>query len=371
MKELQSDKKVFFGSIRWRRIGGMFCILIMMLAIVLCVWGSEQALSGSDAPQNSASPTALAVNGTPVALDIGPSARQLAVKETFSSMFHEGGQVSLLPEVSQTALNKKLTTEYVVLYDVTHSQVLYTKNAEERCYPASTTKLLTACVAAKFCAPDTEFTVGEELSLVAYDSSLALLKKGQKLTFEMLLDALLLPSGNDAAYVMAAGVGRMYAGDDSLSAEDAVSVFIGLMNQTAKRIGALDSHFVTPDGYHDDDHYTTAMDMMRIALYASSFEAVRASYGKCEASHTLLTGESYYWENSNPLIDGSSSCYYTYANGMKTGFTDQAGSCLVASAKKDGVEMIAVTMNGLSIDARNQDLTTMFDMAFQSCSKGT
>lgn len=359
---MEKSLKELFKRVRWRRIGGTFCIAIMLLALLLCVWGTDQA--GSEAGG-----TVLNVNGSPIEPDTGPSDRQLAAQEAFSASFLAGTEEDQMPEVSSSALNKKLSTEYVVLYDVTHSQILYTKNADQRCYPASTTKLLTASVAAKFCAPDTEFVVGDELSLVAYDSSLALLQKGQRLTFEMLLDALLLPSGNDAAYVMAAGVGRLYAGDDSLPAEEAVAVFVGLMNQTAQRIGATDSHFVTPDGYHDDDHYTTAMDMMRIALYASTFDVVRESYGKSEASHTLLTGEEYYWENSNPLINDWSSCFYTYATGMKTGFTDQAGSCLVASAEKDGIEMIAVTMNALSIDARNNDLRTMFDAAFASCEK--
>ena len=138
----------------------------------------------------------------------------------------------------------------------------------------------------KILRTDTEFVVETNYLLLPMTPVWLLLQKGQRLTFEMLLDALLLPSGNDAAYVMAAGVGRLYAGDDSLPAEEAVAVFVGLMNQTAQRIGATDSHFVTPDGYHDDDHYTTAMDMMRIALYASTFDVVRESYGKSEASHT-------------------------------------------------------------------------------------
>lgn len=349
----------------WRRIGGICCVFLIMAAIVLWIWGTDRAPADGDRQIAAADGTG-EPDGSAVP-QVGSSARQLAMKDAFASEFHTNTPVQMIPEVSKKALDKKLTTEYVVLYDCTHAQILYSKNASERCYPASTTKLLTACVAAKFCAPDTAFTVGEELSLVAYDSSLALLKKGQRLTFEMLLDALLLPSGNDAAYVMAAGVGRIYAGDESLSAEDAVAVFVELMNQTAKRIGAEDSHFVTPDGYHDDDHYTTAMDMMRIALYASSFDAIRASYGKSEVSYTLLSGEDYYWENSNPLIDSTSACFYSYANGMKTGFTDQAGSCLVASAKKDDVELIAVAMNGRSIDARNQDLTAMFEMAFEAC----
>ena len=139
------------------------------------------------------------------------------------------------------------------------------------------------------------------------------------------------------------------------------------MNNTAQRLGAYSSHFSCPDGYHDDENYTTAADMMKIASYASSFECIRNAYGKHEAEHTFLSGEEYSWENSNPLIDPDSTYYYPYATGLKTGFTDQAGSCLVASAEKEGVEIIAVALDGLSVDQRNHDLIAMFEAEFQCC----
>ena len=112
--------KELFKRVHWRRIGGTFCIAIMLLALLLCVWGTDQA--GSEAGG-----TALNVNGSPIEPDTGPSDRQLAAQEAFSASFLAGTEEDQMPEVSSSALNKKLSTEYVVLYDVTHSQILYTK----------------------------------------------------------------------------------------------------------------------------------------------------------------------------------------------------------------------------------------------------
>ena len=346
----------------------LITLVILFGAILICVVASVQnGTSPASVPADQVDP---AENLPPEeesseteAPQYAPSERLLALAKTNRAAVLEtpaGGK-----KLKQVAADVAFSTNSLLLYDVTHSQILYEKNAHEKAYPASTTKLLTACVAAQYCDRDTVFTVGEELSFVAWDSSIAYLGRGEKLTFEQLIDALLLPSGNDAAYVMAAGVGRIYADDPSLSPEDAVEIFVGLMNQTAQKIGATESHFTCPDGYHDDDHYTSAFDMMKIAVYASSFETVRNSYAKYEAEHDVITGESYYWENSNPLINPSSPYYYPYATGMKTGFTDEAGSCLVASAERDGVKLVAVALGGISIYERNQNLIDLFDAAWQ------
>ena len=255
-------------------------------------------------------------------------------------------------------------TPYLVLYDATNKRVLFDLNGDEVCYPASTTKILTACVAAQYCDEDTIFTVGDELNLVAWDSSRAYLLEGQQISFPILLDALMLPSGNDAAYVMAAGVGRIYAGDENLPYQEAVDIFLKLMNQTAKKIGALDSHFTCPDGYHCDDHYVTAMDMAKIAVYASEFECVRNAYSKFEEEYTLDNGDYFYWENTNPLINPYSASYYEYATGLKTGYTDEAGCCLVATAEKDGTKLVAVALRSPSNGQRNIELTELFERGF-------
>lgn len=340
---------------------GVTGIVLLFAAVVFCAWLSDSVVKNE--PEDTA---AVPVMTQEEPVPYAPSAEQLALREQFDSTFLDSECDGIYDALLVETINSALTTPHLVLYDATHSKILFAQGENEKCYPASTTKLMTACVAAQLCTMDTEFTVGDELSLVAWDSSVAGLERGERLNFEMLLDALLLPSGNDAAYVMAAGVGRLYAQDDTLSTQEAVSVFCDLMNHTARLLGASGSHFSCPDGYHDLENYVTAADMMKIAAYASSFACIRTACSKHEATHTFLSGETFTWENSNPMIDPESEYYYPYATGMKTGFTDEAGSCLVASAEKDGVRIIAVALDGLSIETRNADLTAMFEAAFQA-----
>lgn len=268
------------------------------------------------------------------------------------------------PTYPTIAVSAPLTTPRVVLYDVTHDTVLYSRDADERCYPASLTKLLTAAVMTELCGPEEEFTVGTELSLVQKGSSLAHLQSGYRLTRDMLLDALLLPSGNDAAYVIAAHLGRKTAGDDTLNDMDAVRVFINRMNDELVKLGASNSHFSNPDGFYSPDHYTTANDMLLIAQNAMKYENIRASIAKVSVSYTLPSGQSVSWTNSNAVINPSSSYYFEGATGMKTGFTNEAGYCVVVSATRNGAEMMAVVMGGVSSDQRWVDAVALLNEAF-------
>lgn len=269
------------------------------------------------------------------------------------------------PTIPADVLDNQITARCAILYDATHDTILYSRNANEKCYPASMTKLLTAAIAVKLCSSDAEFEVGNEISLIAYDSTTAGLKKGDRLTMEMILDALLLPSGNDAAYVIATYVGRQAANNDQLSAEEAVAVFAGLMNETAVQIGALSSHFMNPDGYHHPDHYTTAADMLRIAQYAMSFPEIKRSVSQPTARHVLLSGRDITWTNTNALLIPGTEYAYSYANGIKTGTTDEAGPCLAASANKFGVDVYAIVIDASTSPDRFLDAKVLLEAAFK------
>jgi len=246
----------------------------------------------------------------------------------------------------------------------TDGKVIFNKNSKTHCYPASLTKLLTVSTAIKYISKDYMFTVGDELDLVCEGSSVAFLAKGDTLDFLTLVDALLLPSGNDAAYVMAVGTGRKYAGDESLSTQDALSVFITLMNQTATELGCTDSNFVTPDGYHDINHYTTASDMLKIAIHAYKLEMVRNSVCLSKARHVYSNNtKDITWLNTNLLLNADKSFFYEYAVGMKTGKTDEAGYCLVAVANKDGKEVVTVLMGATTEVDRYTDAINVFNSA--------
>lgn len=265
---------------------------------------------------------------------------------------------------SSYPIEGEINSSYAIVYDVQSDEVLFAKNAEEKCYPASTTKILTAALVLEYADANMQFTAGDELDLVSPESSLANLNNGSMLDLEMMIDALMLPSGNDAAYCAAANIGRVIADNENLNADKAVKYFVAQMNERLKGIGAENSHFENPDGFHDDNHYTTAMDMLKISLYATQFEGVRNSAAKPSRNVTFLSGEQIYWENSNKLIHEYSDCYYMYANGLKTGMTDQAGYCVVATANRFGHDIVVVVLGGPASDKRWNDTLWLLDQAF-------
>ena len=231
-------------------------------------------------------------------------------------------------------VNVAVTSPVAILIDVNSKEILYMNcEPDKKLYPASTTKLLTAIVALHSCDKSMVIKPGDELKLVASDSTVAYVKTNHELTVEMLIEGMLLPSGGDAAYALAAGVGRKIAGDDSLSGKDAVDVFVGEMNRYGKEVlGLQNSHFTCPDGYHDDDHYSTIIDMMTIA-YAAMSEPVITKYAQLASDDVrYASGHKNTWTNTNKLVDPDSQYFYENATGLKTGTTEEAGCCLVSSA---------------------------------------
>ena len=153
----------------------------------------------------------------------------------------------------------------IFVYDVDSGKMLYCSTEKtDRLYPASITKLFTAWLALKHLEPDRVITVGEEVRMVGVGSSLAYISPGCRLTVEMLVEAMLLPSGNDAAYALAAAAGRVIAGEENLSAATAVQRFVAEMNQEAGRLGMDSTNFTNPDGYHTGAHYSCPGDLALI-----------------------------------------------------------------------------------------------------------
>lgn len=258
-----------------------------------------------------------------------------------------------------------LQSKYAIVYDVQADEVLFAKNPNEKCFPASTTKILTAAVILDNAPEDFQFTAGDELDFVNPESSLAFINKGNVLDLEMTIDALMLPSGNDASYMAAANIGRYIADDDSLSPEKAVQTFVDEMNKTARLLGAENTHFTAPDGFHDDDHYTTVLDMLKITLYAMDKPKLMASAAKTSTYTTFVTGEEVSWTNSNKLIqETSGDCYYMYAYGMKTGMTDQAGYCVVATARRFDHDIVCIVFGADASDIRWNETISLLDSAF-------
>ena len=255
---------------------------------------------------------------------------------------------------------------HAILFNATENRVIYGYGYDERCYPASLTKLMTAIVALETCDEDTVFTVGEEILLVQEGSSTAYLQQGQQMKRDVLLHAMLLDSGGDAAYVLAAGIGHLLYGDPSLPAPDAVEAFCAQMNRKAQELGAVSSHFANPDGFHHANHYTTPMDILTISRYAYSLPEIRDIVSRSSIRDVFETGEDVTWKNSNRLLRQGDTYYYAGATGMKTGYTSEAGDCLVATAERNGMTLFAVVMDAPTDEARWTDAIALLDAGFAS-----
>lgn len=262
-------------------------------------------------------------------------------------------------------INRNTASPYIILADITNDRVLYSKQADVKCYPASLTKLMTALVAMENTPADAVITVGDEIRMIDAGSSVAFLTIGSKLTLEQLLQALLLPSGNDAAYAIAAHVGRLIAADDTLDNRAAVDTFCRAMNDKAQTLGCTNTHFANPDGTHRDNHYTTAADMLKIAEAALGQEMVARIVSTGQVQVQLVSGQSVTWTNSNKLVRENNAFTYAGATGLKTGSTDEAGYCLAASATRDGQTSIAIVMGATEEYSRWEDASGLLDISFQ------
>lgn len=251
----------------------------------------------------------------------------------------------------------------VFVYDTATEKMLYSSTPEDQSlYPASITKLFTAWVALNHLQPDAVVTAGEELSLVQPGSSRAFISRGCSLTVEMLIEGMLVPSGNDAAYVLAAAAGRAIAGNEALSALRAVQTFVEEMNLEAERLGLENTHFVNPDGYHADDHYTCPADIARISALALE-QSIIAKYVHLQQDQvTFASGQWITWYNTNGLLDPSWSYYIPTTLGMKTGYTQQAGYCLLGAFPGEAGAVLVGIFGGATKNGRYAYAATLLDI---------
>jgi D-alanyl-D-alanine carboxypeptidase (penicillin-binding protein 5/6) len=250
---------------------------------------------------------------------------------------------------------------YAAVYDLKAGELLYaSNNLSDKIYPASTTKLLTALTALDYVDADEIFTVGDEVSLIGDGSSIAYIKKGHRLTAEMLIQAMMIPSGNDAAYALAAGVGRKISGEN-ISSTEAVSLFVEKMNDKAQKLGLYNTHFTSPDGYHDDEHYTTLSDMLGMSITACNNETI-IKYCKMKSAYAVYaSGESITWQNTNKLLDPDSPYYYEGVCGLKTGSTEEAGCCLITLFDDGEQRLLVLTFDSPDNEKRYSDVTLLLN----------
>ncbi len=235
---------------------------------------------------------------------------------------------SVLSEVSDVRSEPQIAARAAVVIEYESGRVLYEKNSQMQLPMASTTKIMTTLLTLESGDIDEWFTVDSEA--IKVEGSSMGLSEGKTVTKRILCYGMMLPSGNDAANAAAVAV----AGS--------IDAFVDLMNEKAENFGLTDTHFVTPSGLDDytDEHYSTALDMANLTRLALSDETFREICGTTSICLESKDGESFWLSNSNKLL---SSCEGVI--GVKTGFTDKAGRCLVSACERDGVTLICVTLS--------------------------
>jgi len=242
-----------------------------------------------------------------------------------------------------------LSGEGAILIDVDTMEIIYEKNAHSQFYPASTTKIMTAILAIELGNIQDIVTVDEE-SIKLTDGSHIALEPGEQLSLEQLLNALLIESANDAAFVIAKHISGSH------------DEFYKLMNEKAKSIGALNTNFLNPNGLPNESHLTTAYDLALIGRYAMENEIFRSivknyTYtipitNKKTEPRYLKSANKVLYSNEKIDVDGKLvPIKYEGVNGVKSGYTLVAQQCLVNSLEKDGHKLIAVVLksNGKNI----------------------
>lgn len=262
--------------------------------------------------------------------------------------------------ISSNQTSIEVLSKHAILMDQDSGQILYEHNARQRAYPASTTKLITAILTVENCNLTDEVVVNRNALLgIPRSYTIADLKPDEKISVNDLLHVLLIPSANDAANVLAYHI------------SGSIDKFAEKMNQKALEIGCTDTHFINPSGIHDDNHYSTAYDMALIGKYATKYEIIRQIATNTSYSLSPLpTGTARTFKTTNTLITPKNKYFYEYATGLKTGYTDKAKSCIVATAKKNDVNLLCVILGGDKTEdnksQRELDCTTLFNYGFNN-----
>ena len=236
-----------------------------------------------------------------------------------------------------------LSAQSAILIEAESGQIICQKNADDKLPMASTTKIMTALVALELSSPETVITVHADA--VGVEGSSVYLTEGEQLTLEQLLYAMMLESANDAAAAIAIGI------------SGSIESFADEMNRKAKELGLSQTHFTNPHGLDHEEHYTTAYELSVITRSALQNEL----FGQIVA--TRKTTIPHAADNCTRLLVNHNKLLRLYDGcvGVKTGFTKQSGRCLVSAAERNGVKLIAVTLN--SPDDWN-DHTKLFDFGF-------
>lgn len=243
-----------------------------------------------------------------------------------------------LDEILQTAnvqTMPQISSKIALVYDRASGKVLYEKNGYKQTKMASTTKIMTSIIVLENANLNDTVTVSKKAA--GTGGSRLGLKTNDKITVNDLLMGLMLESGNDAAVTLAEYVGGSIQG------------FANLMNKKAAELGLKNTNFVVPHGLDNEDHYTIALELAKITDYALKIEKFR-NIVETKAYNVTINGYSKAIENTNELLGNLYGVY-----GVKTGFTNGAGRCLVTACKRDNLDIITVVLGADTKKIRTTD----------------
>ena len=280
---------------------------------------------------------------------------------SFADNFESENPISVEQQTSENE-ELKLYSDAAILIENRTGKVLYEKNSNQKMYPASTTKILTAILTLENGNLNDIATVSKEAIAEMKDGyTSAYLVEGEQMSIENLLKVLLIHSANDAANVLAEYI------------SGSVPEFANLMNKKVAELGCHNTHFVNANGLHDDNHYTTAQDLATISRYCmqnSKFREIVSSTS-CNIPATNKSGERIF-KNTNDMVIPSSKYYYEGCVGMKTGYTSQAKNCLISAVSKNGMQLISVVLGANLTDdnqsARYIDSINLFNYGYSNYS---
>ncbi len=248
-----------------------------------------------------------------------------------------------------------------IAMDLETEDILYSKNEDLKIYPASTTKILTALIVIENLDLEKKVIITkDEVDMIPYNSSVMGIKTGEIFSVEQLLYGLLLPSGNDAAIVLA----KETAGN--------VENFVNLMNEKCSKLGLTNTHFCNPHGYHDENHYSTAKDMAKLfktCMQNDVFVKIISSLSY-KIEKTNLSDEKILVNSAKILNPSYSGIYNKYIKGGKTGYTIEANGTFIGYAQKENKKIIIGCFNGLQningYQGRFLDATKLTDYIFKN-----
>ncbi|GEM_PF-5062208 len=248
-----------------------------------------------------------------------------------------------------------------VTYDFSSGGYKLLKNSTTEYSTGAFNLLVTALVTIEKLGPEYSFAVGNELSILPNEVNLAGLQKGDSLSMTMMLDALLVAGGADAAYTMAVTTARAVAGDPAMDDRLAIASFVSMMNTYKKSLSMNSTNFVNPDGSYDLHQTTTAADICKCAIKAMSVTEIMNAVSKKAVTHTFNNGRQVTFKSNNKLLDSSYTAqYFNYANGMLYWQLSDTVNCLIATASIKGSETVSVLLGGEKINDVYTDAIELF-----------